>query len=73
MKIGDRKRWERELTHHMRQHAADLHKPPKALHKPAKARAKPAGIYVTGTRMLLWTILVMIMTSAGWAIGLYLF
>ena len=66
MKISDRKRWERELTTHMRQHAADLHKPP-------KARAEPAGIYVTGTRILLWTILVMIMTSAGWAIGLYLF
>ncbi|MGH3831680.1 MAG: hypothetical protein ACRDRS_14735 [Pseudonocardiaceae bacterium] len=64
MKIIDRKLWERELTHHMRRHAADLHNSP---------RTPPErGMWVSARKVYLWTILVVIMTSAGWAIGLYI-
>jgi hypothetical protein len=66
VKSIDRKRWERELTDHMRLHAADLHD-----HSPP---APPApGMWVTAKQVYLWTILVIIMTSAGWGIGLYAF
>jgi hypothetical protein len=65
MKITDRKQWERELTDHMRHHAADLRNSPQAPPKP--------GIWVTARKVYLWTILVMIITSAGWALGLYVF
>ncbi len=65
MKITDRKQWERELTDHMRRNAADLRDSPQAPPQP--------GVWVTARKVYLWTILVMIITSAGWAIGLYVF
>jgi hypothetical protein len=65
VKISDRKRWERELTEHMRRHAADLQASP-----PKRTRA---GMWMTAPRLILWTLIVVIMTSAGWAIGLYTF
>ncbi|MGH3599331.1 MAG: hypothetical protein ACRDRO_10840 [Pseudonocardiaceae bacterium] len=65
MKNTDQKQWERELNAHMRRHAADLHKPPKA--------PPEQGIWVTKRKVYLWTILVVIITSAGWAVGLYAF
>jgi hypothetical protein len=65
VKISDRKRWERELTDHMRRHAADLPDAPRA--------AARSGMWVSARRIYLWTILVIIITSAGWAIGLYVF
>jgi hypothetical protein len=63
VKIIDRKRWERELTDHMRRHAADLHDSPHAPPAP--------GMWVTARQIYLWTILVIILTSVGWAVGLY--
>ncbi|MGH3765151.1 MAG: hypothetical protein ACRDS0_11765 [Pseudonocardiaceae bacterium] len=66
MKIRDRKRWERELTAHMRRHAADIHKGP-------QKRAEPAGMWMTAPRLILWTLMVIIITSGGWALGLYVF
>jgi hypothetical protein len=63
VRIIDRKLWERELTDHMRRHATDLpHSPP---------AAPTPGMWVTARQIYLWTILVIIMTSVGWAIGLY--
>jgi hypothetical protein len=64
VKIRDRKRWERELTAHMRQHAADLH-------HSARQQPKP-GVLMTAPRLILWTLFVVVVTSVGWAIGLYL-
>lgn len=64
VKINDRKRWERELTDHMRRHAADLHGRP-------HQRAEPPGMWMTATRLILWTLTVVIITSLGWAVGLY--
>jgi hypothetical protein len=49
----------------MRRHAADLRKPPQTPPEP--------GIWVTARKVYLWTILVMIITSVGWAVGLYVF
>lgn len=49
----------------MRRHAADLHQSPRRQPQP--------GIWMTAPRLILWTLLVVIITSAGWAIGLYLF
>lgn len=63
VKIIDRKRWERELNDHMRRHAADLHDSPHAPPTP--------GMWVTAQQVYLWTILVIILTSVGWAVGLY--
>jgi hypothetical protein len=63
VKIIDRKRWERELTDHLRRHAADLHDLPHAPPAP--------GMWVNARQVYLWTILVMIITSVGWAVGLY--
>jgi Tfp pilus assembly protein PilO len=63
MKIRDRKRWERELTDHMRRHAADLQDSPVA--------REPAGMWMTAPRLILWTLMVVIITSVGWAVGLY--
>lgn len=65
VKISDRKRWERELTTHLRQHAADLQDPP-------RKRSGP-GVWMTAPRLILWTLFVVVLTSAGWAMGLYLF
>lgn len=65
VKISDRKRWERELTDHMRHHAADIPDPPR--------ESSEAGMWISARRFYLWTILVMIITSVGWAIGLYAF
>jgi hypothetical protein len=65
VKISDRKRWERELTDHMRRHAADIPDPPGA--------SGQSGMWISAWRFYLWTILVMIITSVGWAIGLYAF
>ncbi|MGH3827337.1 MAG: hypothetical protein ACRDQX_09215 [Pseudonocardiaceae bacterium] len=64
MKIIDRKLWERELTHHMRRHAADLHNSPQV--------PPERGMWVSARKISLWTILVIVLTSAGWAIGLYI-
>lgn len=64
MKNTDQKQWERELNDHIRRHAADLRKPTKA---------PEPGIWVTPRKVYLWTILVMILTSVGWAVGLYVF
>jgi hypothetical protein len=66
VKIRDRKRWERELTDHLRRHAADLHE------QPAR-RADPPGLWMTAPRLILWSLMVVIVTSAGWAVGLFLF
>lgn len=63
VKIIDRRLWERELTHHMRRHAADLPDSPQTPPEP--------GMWVSVRKVYLWTILVMIMTSVGWAVGLY--
>ena len=63
VKIIDRKLWERELTAHMRRYAADLHDPPPV--------SPPPGMWVTARQVYLWTILVMIVTSVGWTVGLY--
>ena len=65
VKISDRKRWERELTAHMRRHAADLQVAP-------RQRPQP-GVWMTAPRLILWTLMVVVITSAGWAIGLYIF
>lgn len=65
MKISDRKRWERELTAHMRQHATDLHG--------SSRKQSGPGMWMTAPRLIIWTLVVVVMTSAGWAIGLYLF
>lgn len=65
MKIRDRKRWERELTDHLRRHAADLHEQP-------PQRADPPGLWMTAPRLILWSLMVVIVTSAGWAVGLFL-
>ena len=65
VKISDRKRWERELTDHMRRHAADLQNRPGAQTKP--------GMWMTAPRLILWTLMVVIITSVGWAVGLYAF
>lgn len=65
VRIRDRKRWERELTDHMRRHAADLH----AVSRPRTQ----AGMWMTAPRLILWTLMVVIITSVGWAVGLYLF
>ncbi|MDQ3760513.1 MAG: hypothetical protein M3460_02065 [Actinomycetota bacterium] len=64
MEIRDRKLWERELTDHMRRHAADLDGS-----RHAKA---PSGVWISAWLLLLWTITVVIVTSVGWAIGLYI-
>ncbi|MGH4010271.1 MAG: hypothetical protein ACRDTH_19290 [Pseudonocardiaceae bacterium] len=63
MEITDRKLWERELTDHLRWHAADLQDSP-------LAGAKP-GLWLSTPKLALWTIMVMVLTSAGWVIGLY--
>ncbi|MGH3754377.1 MAG: hypothetical protein ACRDRP_17090 [Pseudonocardiaceae bacterium] len=63
MEITDRTLWERELTDHMRRHAGDLRDAP-------VAGAKP-GIWLSAPMLALWTILVMVLTSAGWVVGLY--
>ncbi|MGH3882601.1 MAG: hypothetical protein ACRDRY_18545 [Pseudonocardiaceae bacterium] len=63
VEITDRKLWERELTDHLRWHAADLHDSPVAGTKP--------GLWLSTPKLALWTIMVMVLTSAGWIIGLY--
>jgi hypothetical protein len=63
VKITDRKLWERELTDHMRRYAADLD-------ELRRAKAE-SSVQLTALQFLLWTITVMIVTSVGWAIGLY--
>jgi hypothetical protein len=49
----------------MRRHAADL--------KASPPKRTQAGMWMTAPRLILWTLMVVIMTSAGWAIGLYSF
>lgn len=49
----------------MRRHAADLQKSPVAATKP--------GVWMTAPRLILWTLMVVIITSVGWAVGLYIF
>ena len=63
MEIVDRKLWERELTDHMRRHAGDLK-------NSAGTAAKP-GLWLSAPILALWTVMVMILTSVGWVIGLY--
>lgn len=63
MEITDRTLWERELTDHMRRHAGDIQ-------TSAIPGAKP-GLWFTGPMLALWTIMVMVLTSVGWVIGLY--
>lgn len=63
VEITDRALWERELTDHMRRHAGDLQDSP-------VARVK-SGRWFSTSRLALWTIMVMVLTSAGWVIGLY--
>jgi hypothetical protein len=65
VKIRDRKRWERELTAHMRVHATDLHD--------SVGKHSGPGMWMTAPRLILWTLLVVVMTSVGWSVGLYLF
>lgn len=66
MEISDRALWERELTDHIRRNASDLQT---SLH--AGSRAKP-GMWLSAPMLALWTVMVMVLTSAGWVIGLYL-
>ncbi len=63
MEITDRALWERELTDHMRRHAGDLQNSPVAGVKP--------GRWFSAPKLALWTIMVILLTSAGWVIGLY--
>ncbi|MGH3886542.1 MAG: hypothetical protein ACRDSZ_08210 [Pseudonocardiaceae bacterium] len=63
MEITDRTLWERELTDHLRWHAADLQGSPMTQVKP--------GVWFSAPKLVLWTIMVMVLTSAGWVIGLY--
>jgi Tfp pilus assembly protein PilO len=49
----------------MRRHAADLQNRPGAQTKP--------GMWMTAPRLILWTLIVVIITSVGWAVGLYAF
>lgn len=63
MEIIDRKLWERELTEHMRRHAGDLR-------NSRHAQARP-GVWFSIPKLALWTVAVMVLTSAGWVIGLY--
>jgi hypothetical protein len=49
----------------MRRHAADLQNSPGAQTKP--------GMWMTAPRLILWTLMVVIITSVGWAVGLYAF
>lgn len=65
MKITDRKRWERELTDHMRRYAADLQ-------ASRHAKKDEPTVQLAAWQFLVWTIMVVIMTSVGWAIGLYI-
>jgi hypothetical protein len=61
VEITDRALWERELTDHLRRHASDLQGSP---------GARP-WLWLTAPMLALWTITVMVLTSAGWVIGLY--
>jgi hypothetical protein len=63
VEITDRALWERELTDHLRRHASDLQ-------DSSVARVKP-WLWLTAPMLALWTITVMVLTSAGWVIGLY--
>lgn len=63
MEIADRKLWERELTDHMSRHAGDLRGSPAAGPKP--------GLRLSAPQLALWTIMVVVLTSAGWVVGLY--
>ena len=63
MEIADRKLWERELTDHMRRHAGDLR-------DSSVTEVKP-GLWFSAPMLALWTVMVMVLTSVGWAIGLY--
>jgi hypothetical protein len=63
VEIADRNLWERELTDHMSRHAGDLYTSP-------AAEAKP-GMWFSAPMLTLWTIMVMVLTSAGWVVGLY--
>jgi hypothetical protein len=63
VEIADRNLWERELTDHMRRHAGDLPDSSMAATKP--------GLWFSAPMLALWTVMVMVLTSAGWVIGLY--
>lgn len=63
MEITDRTLWERELTDHMKRHAGDLQ-------SSSVIGAKP-GMWFTAPMLALWTVMVMVLTSVGWVIGLY--
>ncbi len=67
MEITDRTLWERELTDHMRRHAGDLQT---SLHAGSRAGIKP-GLWLSAPMLALWTVMVMVLTSVGWVIGLY--
>jgi hypothetical protein len=47
----------------MRRHAGDLPDSPGAATKP--------GLWFSAPMLALWTVMVMVLTSAGWVIGLY--
>jgi hypothetical protein len=57
VEIIDRKLWERELTAHMRRHAAELRN---SAHAPPKS-----GVWVSPRQIYLWTILIMIIIQYG--------
>jgi hypothetical protein len=75
VKTRDRKRWERELTDHMRRHAADLKEVsrPRTQRPRAQRSRDQTGVWMTAPRLILWTLTVVIITSVGWAVGLYVF
>jgi hypothetical protein len=63
VEITDRTLWERELTDHMRWFAADLQDSPDGDGKP--------GVWFSVPLLVLWSVMVMALTSTGWVIGLY--
>jgi hypothetical protein len=54
----------------MRRHAADL----KEVSRPRTQKPRiQTGVWMTAPRLILWTLTVVIITSVGWAVGLYVF
>jgi hypothetical protein len=61
VEITDRTLWERELTDHMRWHAPDIQDSPDGT----------PGVWFSMPLLVLWSVMVMALTSTGWMIGLY--
>jgi hypothetical protein len=68
VKITDRKLWERELTEHIRWNAGDL----RHWLRTGSSEGTKLGMWFSAPMLSLWTVMVMVLTSAGWVVGLYL-